>query len=294
MTRRQDLPAESGRFSRLLSRLLVVILILPILTIALMSVSSSAFVAFPPQQVSTRWFAELVTDPRWSGALRNSLVVGVGSSLIATVCALLASLGIRSFGERSRRALEAVFLLPMIVPAIVLALALFPVYVSTGLLGSMRGLIIVHALLGFPYAYLVLAASVRSLDPRLELASASLGAGAWQTHRYVILPNLTPAIAAAVLVALVISFDEVVITLFLSSPSTRTLPVVMWSFVREELRPTLAAASVGVLALNLLLLAGIRAVLSARLTARSRGQGTAPTPATIDPNAEIPTQPRGV
>lgn len=262
--RRQDLPAESGAFSRIFARLLVLVLVLPILTIVLMSLSSSAFVAFPPQQISSRWFVELATDPRWGSALRNSAVVGLGSSLVSTICALLAALGIRGYGRRARRVFEAVFLLPMIVPAIVLALALFPVYVTTGLLGSMRGLVIVHALLGFPYAYLVLAASVRGLDPRLELASASLGANDWQTHRHVILPNLAPAIAAAALVSLVISFDEVVVTLFLSSPSTRTLPVVMWSFVREELRPTLAAASVGVLALNLLVLAGLRAALSAR------------------------------
>jgi putative spermidine/putrescine transport system permease protein len=172
--------------------------------------------------------------------------------------------------SRHRRVFEAIFLLPLIVPVIVTALMLYSVYADLRLLGTTTGLVLAHALLAFPYAFLVVAGAVHSLDRRLERAAESMGCPPWQTLRRVTLPLLAPAVAAATLVAAVVSFDEVVATLFLSSPQTRTVPVVMWSFVREEIRPTVAAASAIVMLVNVAVM-----LLAARLSAQMVKRRTA-------------------
>ncbi len=253
MTRRTPTPEESGLFTRILATAAVIIALLPLGVVAAMSLNDSSFLNFPPSGLSTRWYHELVEDPRWGAAFRQSIVTAACSALLAAALATAASIGLRDI--RYRRALEAFLLLPLIVPTIVVALMLYPLFVDLRLLGTTWGLVLAHTMLALPYAYLVINGATQAQDRRVELAAASLGASPWQVLTRVTMPMLLPAIAAGAVVSAVVSFDEVIVSLFVTNPDTRTVPVVMWSFVREEIRPTVAAASVVVMIANLTLLA---------------------------------------
>jgi putative spermidine/putrescine transport system permease protein len=207
---------------------------------------------FPPSGYTADWYRDLIDDPRWGSAFRQSAITAVCSAVLSSLLATAAAIGMRDL--RYRRLFEAFLLLPLIVPTVVVALMLYPLYVDVRLLGTTSGLVLAHTMLALPYAYLVINGAAQALDRRVELAAASLGASPWQVLIRVTAPMLLPAIAAAAVVSAVVSFDEVIVSIFLTDPQTRTVPVVMWSFVREEIRPTVAAASVVVMVANLTLL----------------------------------------
>lgn len=246
------IPEESGPLTKVVATSVVVLVLLPLLVVAAMSLNDSRFLNFPPTGFSLEWYRDLVDDPRWAAAFRQSTITAVCSALLAATLATAAAVGLRDV--RYRRAVEAFLLLPLIVPTIVVALMLYPLYVDLRLLGSTAGLVLAHTMLALPYAYLVINGAAQAQDRRVELAAASLGATPWQVLTRVTAPMLLPAIIAGAVVSAVVSFDEVIVSLFVTSPDTRTVPVVMWSFVREEIRPTVAAASVAVMLANLALL----------------------------------------
>ncbi len=265
----RSLPGESGRASRAFAAGVAVVLALPVVVIVGMSFNSSPFLNFPPSGLTFEWYEELFGDLTWTRAFRQSGLVALLSSLLAAALATCAALGVRD--HRRRRWFEALFLLPLIVPVIVTALMLFTIYAELQILGTTLGLVLAHALLAFPYAFLVVSGAVHAIDRRLERAAESMGCTPWQTLWRVVLPLLAPAIFAAALVAAVVSFDEVVATLFLSSPQTRTVPVVMWSFVREEIQPTVAVASALVMVVNVAVML-VAAWLSTRMVKKRVAQ----------------------
>jgi putative spermidine/putrescine transport system permease protein len=227
--------------------------IMPIAIVVVMAFNTSQFLRFPPDGFSTHLFQEVVGSPRWRHAFRTTLVLGLLSAPLATLLALSATLGLRRFTRRA--ALQSILMLPLIVPVVVIAFALVPVYTTTGLAGTMLGLVILHTLLALPFGFTILWGSIEVLDSALELAAASLGASGWTTIRRVIVPPLAPAIISSLIACTVISFDEVVATLFLSAPGTRTVPIEIWLKIGQDFSPTAASASVLVLILNLLVLA---------------------------------------
>jgi ABC-type spermidine/putrescine transport system permease subunit II len=223
--------------------LVLVFLIAPIVVIVLASFNATPFLQFPPQGWSLRWYARFFATPRWYEAAWLSLQVAVVVTIAATTLGTLAAIGLVRGRTRCRAALELFFVSPMVVPAIVMAVGLYFLLSPLRLTGSATALVLGHTIAATPIVIVIVAAALRLGDGSLELAARSLGATWWRTVRYVTVPSVAPAILAAAAFAFLVSFDEVVLAVFLGGPDATTLPKRMWESMRFEIDPTLTAIS---------------------------------------------------
>ncbi len=219
------------------------ILIGPTLIVTVMSFSAARLLSFPPHGLSLHWYANFLGDDTWVRAIVNSVQVGVAAACLATVVGSLMAFGIVRGRYPGRVAVNALVLGPMLVPSVVLSIGLYFMFVRLKLVGSLPGLVIAHACLGLPYVVLVVSSGLRTFDSSLELAASGLGAGPLRTFFRVTLPLIVPSVAAGALFAFIASWDDVIVAFFLSSPVTRTLPVVMWGATQDTTDPTLAAVA---------------------------------------------------
>ena len=236
--------SHSGRLTLVAGAVVGVFLLAPIVMVFPLSLSHSPFLVFPSPSYSLRWYESLMSDPKWIESVINSLVVASLAVPLATSAGTLAALGCRRLAPTLGIVIESTMLLPMIVPHITVAVALYYLYATLGLVGGRLGLALGHAMLALPFAFLTVRASLRSFDPNLELAAASLGASSTITFRRVVLPQIAPGIMAGAVFAFVSSFDEVILAIFLTDISSRTLPKLMYEGVAHEIDPTVSAAAV--------------------------------------------------
>lgn len=240
---------------RLIHRIVIVALFLfllaPVLLVLPMSFSADAFLVWPPSGFSTRWYVALARDNGLLGAAGNSLILAILVCVAALVIALPAALVLARGRFPGQAAIVALLSAPLLLPTIVLALALLIVFVGYGLLGSWPGLILAHLLVGLPYAVRVLMTAVSTLPPAVEEAAASLGATPWSVFRRVTLPLMMPGVAAATAIVFLVSFDEVVISLFVVGPKLTTLPVALFHYVESRTDPLVAAVSALLVVLTL-------------------------------------------
>jgi putative spermidine/putrescine transport system ATP-binding protein len=256
-------------------------LLLPIVALVPMSLSRTTWLAFPPDALTLEWYGRVLADREWREAAWTSLVVAALAALLAALLGTPAGLALgRGRGAaRLRRAIRAVVLLPVMVPVVLVAIALYGGFAAVGLGGTLGALVLAHATLGVPYVVLSVEAAARGLDPRLERASRSLGASAWQGLLRVTLPLVRRGVLAGALFGAIVSLDEVVVALFVSGPATTTLPRKMWSTItQDEFNPLLTAVATLQMVVALGLLGGV-----ARLAATGRpGDGRAADPVRVD------------
>lgn len=231
--------------------LVAALLVLPIFAIVPVAFSQPSFVRLPPDSWSLRWWAAFFADASWLRALLTSLEVALLSSLLAVAAGTAAALGLARLPPRLGRLATALFIGPVVAPVIVLAVGLYAMARALGLVGTTAGLVLAHTMLALPYVALNVGVSVAALDPRLGLAAAGLGAGAWRIFRTVTLPLILPGVVGGGVFAFVTSFDEVVLSVFLAGPSVKTLPVRIWEEVRVEYTPVVAVAATIMIALAL-------------------------------------------
>jgi putative spermidine/putrescine transport system permease protein len=236
--------------------LVLVFLCLPVLIVAPMSFSSAQSLEFPPPGFSLRWYAALFGNPVWIEAGRNSLILATVSSTIALICGTTAAYVLVRGQYIGRRAIEANIIAPMIVPSIITAVALYIFFARAGLLGSFGGLILGHTVLIVPYVVLVMQSAIRGFDQRIEQVAATLGASRWQVLTKITLPNILPSAAAAWIFAFVLSFDEVVITIFISGTHL-TIPKRMFAELALQVNPTITAVATLLVLCNLIALAAL-------------------------------------
>ena len=188
---------------------------------------------------------------------------------LATASGTLCAIGLWRISSRFGEAVRAFLLLPLMVPPIISAMAFYRWWIPLGLIDSYLGIIIAHAILALPLVLITVSASLANFDPRLEQASRSLGASMSTTVWRVILPVIKPGIAAGAVFAFILSWDEIVVTLFISKFAVFTLPRRLWNGMRENTDPTVAAAAV------VLILITLAALAIFALTSRRRGDDTA-------------------
>lgn len=239
----------------------LVFLVAPVVIVVPMSFSAASSVQFPPTGFSLQWYQRLLGDPMWSSALRTSIGLALASSITALLLGTTGAYGLARAGRRSRRAGLGLFFSPMLVPGVVFAVALYLVYAKVGLLGTMPGLVLAHAVLGLPFVVMVMMTGITALDPSLELAAASLGARPVQVWARVLTPTLLPHLLVSWLFAFIVSFDEVVLTIFVSG-AYETVPKKMFISLRNEIDPTITAVSTLLIAVTIL--AGIAAAVLLR------------------------------
>lgn len=238
---------RQGFLSRLLGPyavLYIVALYLPVLLIPLFSFSDSIYVALPITGFTGQWYASLWASQAIFDALRNSLIVGVVSSVVATALGLLCALGVTGYDLKGKPAIEAIVALPIAIPFLILGIFLLIIFNGLGVPLSLFTITVAHVLLCLPFAFLTLAARLRGFDRNLFYASADLGDNWGMTFLRVTLPIVRPAIISSLLLCFTISLDEFVITYFVSG-SQITLPIFIWNQLRfpEQLPVILALGS---------------------------------------------------
>jgi putative spermidine/putrescine transport system permease protein len=230
-------------------------LVLPVFVVIPASFSDSAFLDFPPESWSMRWYENFFADPDWIGSAVASFGVAIQVTIVSVLLGTVAALGI----VRGRYPLKALVgglvVAPILVPYIIVGLAVYAVFLDLGLTQTTLGFVLVHTALAVPYVVINTSAALLSFDRRLELAAANLGAGPVSAFVRITLPLIAPSVASGALFAFVTSFDEVVTSVFLAGPELTTLPVKMWSGVRVRIDPTVAAASSMLLLVTLALFA---------------------------------------
>jgi putative spermidine/putrescine transport system permease protein len=223
--------------------LIVLFLLFPIMIVLPISFSNSRFMTFPPPEFGLRWYREYFNDPIWMDATWRSLRIATGASIVSTLFGTLSVLGLAKVNIRVAGTLTALFVAPAIIPNIIIALGVFVLVIRLGLTDNEVTLMAAHAALGLPFVTLIVGAAYRQIDPSLERAARILGAGPARAFLTATLPPLTPAIFAALIFAFFVSFDELIVALFLMS-GAQTLPTRIWNDLLFEINPTVAAVSV--------------------------------------------------
>lgn len=239
-------------------------LVLPILAIVPAAFSAQSFIRLPPDAWSVRWWGTFFNDDSWRVTLLASLRVAAITTVVSVVVGTAAALGIARSGPRMRALLTGVFLGPVVTPAIVLAVALYSMARATGLVGTTVALVIAHTTLALPFVVLNVGVSLDSLDRRLLLAAAGLGADDFRIFRSVTLPLIAPGVAGGAVFAFVTSFDEVVLSIFLAGPTVKTLPVRIWEEIRLAYTPVVAVGA------TVMIVLALGAASASRLLQRKR------------------------
>jgi putative spermidine/putrescine transport system permease protein len=228
---------------KLVVALVAVYLILPTVFVIPMSFGSTRSFAFPPKHLGLDLYRNFFTDQDWLTSLRNSVVVGLLAALIATVVGTAAAVGLHHLKGRPARILRALLMVPLVTPAIVVAVAVYISFLKWHLVGTVQGYVLAHAAIGVPFVLVAVTSALSGFDSTLLRASASLGASPLRTFGRVTMPLIGKGILSGAVFAFVTSFDEVVIALFLRDPTFQTMPVQMYNSVTYEIDPTMAAAS---------------------------------------------------
>lgn len=236
--------AVSSRMLGIYSVLLFAFLMLPTLVVLPIAFTSSQFLEFPPPGYGLEWFRTYFTSDLWVAATIRSFGVAFATAIVATVIGGFAALALARSRSRWRGIIFAFFLAPMIVPRIVIAVGLFYLFAQMGLVATDLGLVIGHTVLALPFAFVAIAAVLKSYDWRLDQAAATLGANRVQALRFVTVPLIKSGLTAAFLFAFITSFDELTVAIFVSGGVKTTLPKQMWDDMILQLNPTLAAVSV--------------------------------------------------
>jgi len=221
----------------------LVFLVLPILIVVPMSFSSSRFLSFPPPSLSLRWYAEYFASTEWMLATLVSLQVALATCLVATPIGVAAAYAIQTQPGRIARAAYVVLVTPLMVPHIIVAIGVFFLYARIGANNSIVGLILAHTMLAIPFVLITTLSGLQGFDMTQERAAQSLGFNRLQAFLKVTAPQIKGSILAGAVFAFISSFDEVVVSLFLSGGLTSTLPKRMFVALRDEVDPTIAAIS---------------------------------------------------
>lgn len=234
--------------------LTIIYLLAPIVIVVMLSFSSAQFLTFPPPGYSLQWYQRIVEDPRWVSSLTTSLLITAPASLLATAVGTAAAVAVERGRVRFAGVISGVMMAPLVVPYIITAAGIYGAFRAWGLSGTYQGLLLAHVLLTIPYVFTVTLAALKSVDGSVENAALTLGASPARVLFTVTLPMIAPAIFSGLLFAAVTSFDELVVSMFISSPTLKPVTVQMWSNVQSDTDPTISAIASAMFFITLLLL----------------------------------------
>ncbi|OYD82867.1 ABC transporter permease [Azospirillum brasilense] len=237
-----------------------VFLLVPSLIVVPISFGNAGQIEFPPREFSLALYRQFFTDPAWWGSMVQSLFVAVATTALALLLAVPAAYALARSSLPGRGLLRGLFMMPMLVPVIVLGLGLYLQFSDWGLLDTTGGVVLAHVMLTTPYIMISVMSGLQHSDVALETVASVMGASRRTIFFRVVLPQLGPSIAVGALFAFLMSLDEVVVAYFLTGTDSMTLPVKMYSSIRWELTPVLAAVSTLLTVLSLLIALGIIAL----------------------------------
>ena len=259
---------RAARFALIVAVALVLLfLVAPLFVVVPLSFNNDPFFSLPIHIYSLRWFRDFFGNERWIASLKNSILAAAFTTVLATVLGTMAALGLTRPNFPFRRTVMALLISPMIVPVVIVAVGDYLLFGAFGLTNTRTGLVLAHTVLAVPFVVITVSATLSTYDPVLTRAARSLGAPPLSTFWRVTLPVILPGVIAGAVFAFATSFDEVVVALFMTSAEQRTLPVQMFSGIRDQINPTIMAAATLLLALSTLLF-----LVVAWLTARGRAR----------------------
>ena len=266
-----DRPSELGLASYIAIACLV--LIAPIVIVCVLAFSGEGYLRFPPETFSLRWFSAFFGDSRWRQSLWSSFVIALIACAISTVLGFLAAYALVRGDFRAKKFLLSFMLMPLIVPHVITAIAMYFLTARFGLVGNVVWIGVCHAVVTLPIVLLILLSSMQSVDINLERAALSLGGSRLYVFRRVVIPLALPGILSGALFAFLASFDELIISLFLAGVRAQTLPVRIWNSLHLELEPVIAAVSAFLIAVTgaVLVVDGLLRHLRSAASARSPG-----------------------
>ena len=215
------------------------------------------------------WWSDLWANSQWIRSIRNSFIIGIFSTLIATSIGTLAAIGLSRSEMPYRRPIMALLISPMVVPLVIIASGLFFFFSDVGIAKTYIGVILAHAVLGTPYVIITVTATLVGFDKSLTRAAGSLGAGPVNTFFKIQMPLILPGVISGALFAFITSFDEVVVVLQLADVRQRTIPRQMFSGIREQISPTILAVATILVIISIILLTVVE--LLRRRSERLRG-----------------------
>jgi ABC-type spermidine/putrescine transport system permease subunit II len=234
----------SGLTFRSIVAIVFAFLLLPVVIVVLTSFTTQTFPGIPQEGLSVEWYEQLLQDEKLLNALTVSLVVATGSAILSAAIGTVSAVGFVRAEFPYKQQISTVMLLPMIISPVITGIALVRYFGTIQLPSGYPALILGHTVLALPYVFLLVRSELLTFDQDLERASRVLGADPVTTFRHVTGPIISPAILAGGFIAFVASFGEFTATQFLISPSTSTVPVVIYTMLRTGLTPTINALSV--------------------------------------------------
>ncbi|AMO99602.1 binding--dependent transport system inner membrane component family protein [Collimonas arenae] len=234
---------NNGPIALIFHALVVTFVLAPLLVVCLVAFTPEDTLSLPTHGVSLRWFKAIFEHPDFVQSFYNSLLLALLSATLSLCVALPAGLAIGRLSFAGRDFLNALFLSPLIIPTLVLGVALMRLFASMGVSGSFGWLVVAHVVVISPYVLRLVLAAVVGMDKSAEQAAQSLGAGPWTVFRRVTLPMILPGITGGWLLAFINSFDELTMSIFVTTPATVTLPVRMYMYATESIDPMMASVS---------------------------------------------------
>ncbi|MXV61456.1 ABC transporter permease subunit [Natronorubrum sp. JWXQ-INN-674] len=230
---------------------LFALMLLPLLVVIATSFSAGSRIAFPPDGLSLVWYGEFFQSRRWLEAFTNSLVVGVGTAVVATGLGVMGAFGQELDDGSLGTILAPLVLVPLLIPPVILGITLLMYFNEVGLRGSYWTIILAHTLWATPLVYFVMRSVFSRFDWQQLDAAHDLGAGPIQSFVHVVLPNVKHGVFVGALLAFIISLQEFVMALFLSTASTQTIPVLAWTEIRQALDPMVSVVSTFLILISL-------------------------------------------
>jgi putative spermidine/putrescine transport system permease protein len=255
-------PTLAGRICMtVLSVLFLLFLALPIVLIVVTSFGQDALGSFPPASWTLGWYQELFAEgSKWPAALSLSALVAALTTVFSLILGMTAATALVRSELPLRSAVFALVLAPLVIPQVVIALGLFLIFEPAAMLGSPLAIALGHTVLASPIAVMILTATLKGIDERLEDAAASMGAGRLTVARRITFPLAAPGLVAAAIFCFITSFDEFFISQFLSSVDTVTLPVQVFNVLQFDVDPSVTAISAVLIAVAVLALAVVGVV----------------------------------
>lgn len=233
-----------GYAFRALVVLLYCFLLSPLAITVVISFSNDPFLGFPPRSWGVRWYVALASNATFIATAQASLLIALATTALALLAGVPAAYAIVRGRFPGREPILAFLTAPLLLPAIVLGLALLLVFAGRGLVATWPGLILAHLCVTLPYMVRICVVALAALGPSAEEAALTLGATPLRTFRHVTLPMMAPGLIGAAALSFLVSFDEVVLSLFLVGPRLSTLPVEIYRYVEFRTDPQIAALSV--------------------------------------------------
>lgn len=237
--------------SRIYLILIFAVVFMPMVVILVISFSADSYLSFPPSGWSLKWYETVLNNASFMTGLRNSAIIAVIVAFLSLACGLPAAYALVRLDFPGRTLIRNLILAPLVLPAMMLGLGILMVFTPAGLVATYPGLVLAHLIMTLPFSVRILQTALGNLGTDVEEAAMTLGARPLKVFAAITLPRLVPGILASSAIALILSFDEIVLSLFIVGPRLQTLPVAIYRYVDERTDPMVAVLAVLMIAVSL-------------------------------------------